>query len=133
MVTRAPAIRAQVEARPEPPFHRLLDPWTDEVVRGGPLARERFAATWRDRAALETLVQVKRSALPRPLAEGLRAMHVGLSASRESLASLEQLARGEAVCAVAGQQPAPLGGPLYALHKTAAAVGLARQIGRAHV
>jgi uncharacterized protein YllA (UPF0747 family) len=52
--------------------------------------------------------------------------HRRLGASPASLASLDRLAHGEAVCAIAGQQPAPLGGPLYSLHKTAGAVGLAR-------
>ena len=128
MVTRAPAIRAQIAARPEPPFHRLFDPLTHQVVQGGPLARERFGARWADRDDLVALAQAKRSALPPALAEALRETHRRLGASPQSLASLEQLARGEAVCAVAGQQPALLGGPLYAFHKTAAAVGLARRV-----
>jgi bacillithiol biosynthesis cysteine-adding enzyme BshC len=34
------------------------------------------------------------------------------------------------VAAVAGQQPGPLGGPLYSLHKTASTVGLAREVTR---
>src|SRR5437870_27117 len=59
----------------------------------------------------------------RPAAE-LRAYHGRLGASRVSLDHLEQLAAGEAVCTVSGQQPAPLGGPLYSLHKIAASVGM---------
>lgn len=51
--------------------------------------------------------------------------HRRLGASQASLANLERLVRGEAVATVAGQQPAPLGGPLYSLHKTSSAVGLA--------
>src|SRR5207249_9935519 len=47
-----------------------------------------------------------------------------LGASAASLGALERLARGAAVCAVSGQQPAPLGGPLYSLHKIATTVGL---------
>src|SRR5205085_6474000 len=50
-------------------------------------------------------------------------------ASPASLAALDRMGRGEAVCSIAGQQPAPLGGPLYSLHKVAAAVGLARVVG----
>src|SRR5262249_31723572 len=76
-------------------------------------------------SGLEECAEAKRRPLPGALAEELRAWHRRLGASPESLANLELLARGEAVCTVAGQQPAPLGGPLYSLHKTASAVGMA--------
>lgn len=62
---------------------------------------------------------------PRPaLAESLLREHRRLAAPQ---ASIENCARiGAAV--VAGQQPAPGLGPLYALHKAAAAVALARRL-----
>ena len=108
----------------------LADPLTLDLLANGPIARERVAASWRDTDALRALAGVKRAPLPAALAESLADMHRRLGASPASLANLERLARGEAVAAVAGQQPAPLGGPLYSLHKTAAAVGLAREVTR---
>ncbi len=125
-VNRALIVRARVEAGSEPPFDRLRDPLVHEIVTGGPLARERFATLWSDTAALTALAEAKRAPLPGPLAQAMREYHQRLGASPQSLAALERLARGEVVCSVTGQQPAPLGGPLYALHKTASAIGLAR-------
>ena len=43
-----------------------------------------------------------------------------------SLSHVAQVAEGAAVCVVAGQQPGPLGGPLYTWHKVHTAVALAR-------
>ena len=87
----------------------------------------RLAGSWADRAALLSRLE-KRGPLPAPLASALREQHVRLGASPASMAGLELLARGEATCAIAGQQPGLLGGPLYGLHKAAAAVGLARRV-----
>lgn len=124
-LSSALAVRARIEPRPGPPFERLFDPLLDELARGGPLARERFAVRWSDTAGIAALAEAKRAPLPEPLAAALHEYHRRLGAPAASLAALERLARGEAVCAVAGQQPAPLGGPLFSLHKTAAACGLA--------
>ena len=121
-----PRVRARIEGRPDPPFDRFYDPVVHDLVAGGELARTRFVTLWSDTAALKALGLAKRGPLPASLAEALRADHRRLEAQAPSLAGLERLARGEAVCTVAGQQPAPLGGPLYSLHKIAAAVGLAR-------
>lgn len=122
------AVRARVEPRPGSATERLDDPLTRACASGSELARERFATLWGDGAALAALARAKLAPLPAPLAEELRAYHVRLGAPAASLAALERLARGEAVCAVAGQQPGPLGGPLYALHKTASAVGIAARV-----
>jgi len=92
------------------------------------LARERFAARWPDTAALTDLASSKQRPLPPALAAALRALHARLEASPASLASLDRLARGEAVCAITGQQPAPLGGPLYSLHKIATTVALSEAV-----
>jgi bacillithiol biosynthesis cysteine-adding enzyme BshC len=121
-------VRARVEPRPEPPFDRLFDPIIQDLVADGPLARARFATRWRDDAGLAQLVATKRAPLAAALAAELTDYHQRLGASARSLESLGRLARGEAVCAVAGQQPAPLGGPLYSLHKVASAAGLARVV-----
>jgi len=121
-------VRARVAPRPEPPFERLFDPITQDLVADGPLARERFAVRWSDTAGLQALARAKLAPLPASLAAELVDYHLRLGASPRSMESLGRLARGEAVCAVAGQQPAPLGGPLYSLHKTATAVGLATVI-----
>ena len=126
MVTRLLALRARVEPRPEARFERLFDPLVDDAVRGGPVSSRRFATAWRDVPALTRLADAKRAPLPPALAKELTDYHQRLGASAASLAALDALARGEAVCAIAGQQPAPLGGPLYSLHKTASAIGISR-------
>jgi uncharacterized protein YllA (UPF0747 family) len=128
LMSRSLAVRARVRPRPEPPLDRFHDPLIDDLTAGGPLSRERFATAWSDTDALRRLAESKRAPLPPALAAAMLDQHRRLGASPASLAGLERLARGEAVCAVAGQQPAPLGGPLYSLHKTAAAVGLASSI-----
>ena len=120
-----PHVRARVAPRPEPPFQRLYDAVTQDLVQGGPLARERFATRWDDTDALRRLAAAKRAPLAPDLARGLDGYHRRLGASAPSLDSLERLAAGAAVCAVTGQQPGPLGGPLYTLHKIAGAVGQA--------
>jgi uncharacterized protein YllA (UPF0747 family) len=119
------AVRARVVPRTDPPYDRLFDAVTQDLVSDGPLARERFATLWSDSAGLARLAAAKRAPLAPELAAELTGYHQRLGASARSLAALERLARGAAVCTVAGQQPAPLGGPLYSLHKTATAVGLA--------
>ncbi len=125
MTTRSITVRARVAPRPEPPLERLHDPLLEDLARGGPLSRERFAVRWGDAGAVRALAEAKRAPLPAELVRTLDAEHRRLGASEASLASLGRLARGEAVCTVAGQQPGPLGGPLYSLHKIASAVGLA--------
>lgn len=112
------AVRARVKGRPEAPWDRLNDSITADLLAHGPLSRERFARTWTSDDDLRALAALKRAPLDPALARALSAMHVRLGASAASLANLERLARGEAVATVAGQQPAPLGGPLYSLHKS---------------
>ncbi len=121
-------VRARISVQPGALYERLADPLTRECVAGSAFARDRFATWWPDGKALAALARAKLAPLPAPLARELREYHQRLGAPPASLAMLERLARGEAVCAVAGQQPAPLGGPLYGLHKTAAAAGLAARV-----
>ncbi len=123
------AVRARVIGRPEGPFERLWDPVTADLLAGGPVASERFAARWTDTAALRSLAEAKRAPLDPALARELAEQHRRLGASAASLANLDRLARGEVVAALAGQQPAPLGGPLYSLHKLASAIGIAEVVG----
>ena len=118
-------VRDRVVPRPESPYDRLFDPLVDDLIRGGTLARSRFTARWSDAGSLVALAQAKRRTLAPGLAAEMLELHRRLGAPPASIAGLERLARGEVVCAVAGQQPAPLGGPLYSLHKTASVVGLA--------
>lgn len=127
VVTSAHRARARLVFTAEPPQARLYDPLLDDLTRGGPLSRERFATRWADTSALAALGEAKRAPLPAPLAAALADHHRRLGASSASLAALERLASGEAVCTIAGQQPAPLGGPLYSFHKVAAAIGMARR------
>ncbi len=122
------AVHARLTGRPGTPTERLFDALTHDLLTSGPMARERFARLWTDTAAVRALAEAKRAPLDPDLAREMTEYHRRLGASPESLANLERLARGEAVAAVAGQQPAPLGGPLYTLHKTASTVGLAASI-----
>jgi uncharacterized protein YllA (UPF0747 family) len=124
-VTSTLSVRARVLGRPEPPYDRLFDPLAAAWLAGGPLA-EGLGPPWSDEEALLARTR-KRAPLPDPLAAALRDYHVRLGASPRSLAALDRLAAGESTCAIAGQQPAPLGGPLFGLHKVAATVGLARR------
>jgi len=130
MSTRTLTIRARTPVGSQPPRDRLYDPLTDQLVRGVGLGAERFATSWADTEALRALAERKRAPLAPSLARELTELHRRLGASSASLANLDRLARGEAVAAVAGQQPAPLGGPLYSLHKTADTIGLAAEAGR---
>ena len=125
---RAPAVRDRVVAGVG--VGLLGDPLVLDLLAGGPVSRERVATLWRDTAALTALATAKRAPLEPALAAAMLDQHRRLGASPASLANLERLTRGEAVAAVAGQQPAPLGGPLYALHKTAGTVGLAADVTR---
>lgn len=127
MSARTLSVRARVAGRAEAPFDRLFDPLVDDLVHGGAVSRERFAVRWSDTDALRGLAERKRRALPAALAAELADMHRRLGASPATMANLDRLARGEAVATVAGQQPAPLVGPLYSLHKTAGAIGLAAE------
>lgn len=125
VVTRGLVLRERLALRPEPPFDRFFDPLVDDLVHGQSFARERFATTWDDDAGLGALARAKRRPLDPALYAEMLAYHQRLGASARSLESLELLGRGEATAAVSGQQPAPLGGPLYSLHKIASAAGLA--------
>ena len=128
MTTRTLAVRARVTGRPDGHFERLWDPVTADLLAGGPVAGERFAARWTETAALRLLADAKRAPLDPALAREMAEQMRRLGASPASLANLDRLTRGEAVAAVAGQQPAPLGGPLYSLHKIASAIGIAEVV-----
>ena len=127
-MTRAPAVRARISTRPGASPERFADPLMNDLAVRGPLAAERIATPFADTGALTRLATAKRVALDATLAAELSAYHRRLGASPASLGAIDRLARGEVVCAVAGQQPAPLGGPLYSLHKTASAVGIAAEV-----
>ncbi len=128
VTARVLAVRARVAAAAD--HGPLSDALTLDLLAGGPIACERVPVQWRDTAGLRELADAKRAPLATELARELAAYHRRLGASPASLANLDRLARGEAVATVAGQQPAPLGGPLYSLHKTAGAIGLAADVTR---
>ena len=130
MSTRLLQVRARVLPAPEPPRERLFDPLAAEILAGTPFARARFATLWSATDSLKALADRKRRPLPAELARDLGLLHRRLGASAKSLALLDRLSRGDAVAAVTGQQPGPLGGPLYSLHKIASAVGAAAEFER---
>lgn len=131
LTTASKPVTVRGGIRPDvPAAARSIGPLAHELVAAGPLARERFPTVWRDTDALRALALAKRAPIPRELGEALRDDHRRLGASAASLEAIERLVRGEVVVAVTGQQPAPLGGPLYSLHKTATTVGLAGEIAR---
>lgn len=125
---RLTRVRARVRARAG--TGAPGDALTLDLLAGGAIARERVPVLFQDTDALRALGEAKRSPLAPTLAAAMLEQHQRLGASPASIANLERLARGEAVAAVAGQQPGPLGGPLYALHKTAGTVGLAADVTR---
>jgi bacillithiol biosynthesis cysteine-adding enzyme BshC len=127
VVPRSLVVRGRIGPG-DPRRPSTLGPLAVDLERGGPVARERFATLWSDTRSLAELAKAKQRALPPELGTALLEYHHRLNASPASLAAVERLIRGEAVAAVAGQQPAPLGGPLYSLHKTASAVGLASEV-----
>src|SRR5258708_8656857 len=126
VTARALAVRARVAAAADRAM--LGDALTLDLLAGGPIAGERVPVQGRDTARLRDLAGAKRAPLAPELARELGAYHRRLGASPASLANLDRLARGEAVATVAGQQPAPLGGPLYSLHKTAGTIGLSAEL-----
>ena len=129
-LTRELRVRERVTGRAGSATERLFDPLVDDLVHGGEHSRGRFAVRWPDTAGLTELARAKQGALPASLGSAMRVWHEARGASPHSLANLDRLASGAAVCVVAGQQPGPLGGPLYSLHKTASAVGLAEAFTR---
>src|SRR5262245_33961586 len=80
------AVRARVEARPEPPYDRLYDPVAADVVGRGPLERH-MAGSWRDDAVVRSRA-AKRAPFAPELARALRDQHARLGASKASLDAL---------------------------------------------
>jgi hypothetical protein len=128
LTTRTLAVRARVAGRADVPHDPLHDALVADLLAGGAVARERFAARWSEADAVPRLAEAKRAPIPAELARELTEYHRRLGAPAASLANLDRLARGEAVAAIAGQQPAPLGGPLYTLHKIASTCGIAETV-----
>lgn len=88
-----------------------------------------FGRTYRDRASWIALAADRRArAFDPALAEALLTFHRRLGASSASLDHVDAIAGGRAFAVVTGQQPGPLGGPLYTWHKVWTAVELARQL-----
>jgi hypothetical protein len=103
------------------------------VTAGTPFARlfpARYDApdTWARLAAERRARFGSGPMLDPDFGQALVAEHRRLGASARSLAHVEALAEGRAFAIVAGQQPGPLGGPLYSWHKTWTAVALARAL-----
>src|SRR5712691_4975966 len=84
-------VRARVPVGAASDHARFGDPLLDDLARGGPLSRERFAVNWRDTAGLAALAAAKRARLPDALARELVEYHRRLSASPATLAALDRL------------------------------------------
>ena len=125
LVTRAPARVGAIDwvsARPLGPTLATF------VSRDSEYAR-RFAHRYDDRATWPLLAADRRPRRFDPaLGEELASLHRRLGAGAASLSNVAALAEGRAFAVVAGQQPAPLGGPLYTWHKTMTAVALAARL-----
>jgi bacillithiol biosynthesis cysteine-adding enzyme BshC len=81
---------------------------------------------------VEAASKARAAAVPFALGEALVERQRALGAGEKAEAGAAAIGRG-ALVVVAGQQPGLLGGPLYAVHKAAAAVALARRFERAGV
>src|SRR5262245_28745095 len=127
VASKPPVVRGRIRSG-DPRARSTIGPIALEIEHDGAFARERFATRWSDTRALAELAAAKRAPLAPELGKALVDLHRRLNASPASLAGLDRLIRGEAVATVAGQQPAPLAGPLYSLHKTASAVGMAAEV-----
>ncbi len=98
------------------------------VTPGSPYT-QLFAHSYADRASWIALAGDRRPrAFDPALAEALERFHRRLGASNASLDHVTALAEGRAFAVVTGQQPGPLGGPLYTWHKVWSAVALARRL-----
>ncbi|MGH7726394.1 MAG: bacillithiol biosynthesis protein BshC, partial [Candidatus Eiseniibacteriota bacterium] len=104
-----------------------LGPLLSSFARRDPSLLALLPRRYDDSAGLLARARARLGAPLTPaLAGALGAQHRRLDASARSLSYLAQVAEGKAVCVVAGQQPGPLGGPLYTWHKVHTAVALAR-------
>ena len=106
---------------------RFFSPIYNDFLAESRFLKERFACSFREAGCWSGLAGRERD-----LSAGgefwreLAALHQRLGAPRAALENLERLGSGEAVAVITGQQPDPLGGPLFTLHKAATAVALAR-------
>ena len=121
------AVRGRLDLVADLPLGRTMAAF----VRPGDPYGALFPARYDDPAAWRALVARRRGqSLAPPLGAALLRFHERLGAGEASRANVRALAEGRALCVVAGQQPGPLGGPLYSWHKTHAAVALAATLTR---
>jgi uncharacterized protein YllA (UPF0747 family) len=125
-----PAVTVRARIHLQDP--RWADAMTEAVAGGDAWARSRWPVLLGDGGGVRGLAERKRRPLEPGLARWMAERNAALGGSDATRANCRRLALGEAVAAVGGQQPAPLGGPLYALHKCATAVALARRIEERH-
>lgn len=98
-------------------------------VTGTPVGPPAVARAHPRMAEIRTAAKASEGrALAADLAAALASESRRLAAAPTTLASIAELARGEAVLVFAGQQPAIGFGPLYGLYKAATAVAVARRL-----
>lgn len=85
---------------------------------------------------IDECVEQRAEAMPRPLGpeeiEQLKARHRDWGADDRTMRSIDLMAEDNVRVVVAGQQPAPLGGPLYSVYKALGAIELAESLARRH-
>lgn len=97
-------------------------------ARGVPEASAFLSSAHRDPAERRAWVAGARRPIAPPVLEAVRRVNRPLAPSPARDAHLAELASGEAACVVTGQQCGLFGGPLYSVHKAAAAVRLAARL-----
>jgi uncharacterized protein YllA (UPF0747 family) len=121
-------IAAAIVARQPARETNFFTPIYTDFLEESRFLRERFACSFREVDCWSGLAKRRRDlAAGSDLWRELADYHERLGAPQQARQNLERLSRRDAVAVITGQQPDPLGGPLFTLHKAATAVALARK------
>ncbi len=106
----------------------------DSITAGPPPGEN--PSLHRHPSEIDECIAQRSEAMPSPLApeeiEQVKARHRDWGADDQALRSIDLLAGDNVRVVVAGQQPAPLGGPLYSVYKALGAIELADSLARRH-
>ena len=121
------ATLARVAARESELFSSFYNDYLDE----SPSLQGRFAGSFRQTGQWAALDDRPRDLKLLPdYWDELAELHRRLGASARSLENLERLREDRAAVVITGQQPDPLGGPLFTHHKIATAAALSREFSK---